>query len=267
MNITLQKPVSISEIGHRFNNEDSIFPSNELVSANDRLFLVCDGVGGSNKGEIASAIACDSIQTYFHTFLNPEEEFDSHFIEKAVRYTEIRFDEYVKKNASAGGMATTLCLIYFAPDGVYLTHAGDSRIYQFRNGEVIYKTEDHSLVNSMVKSGKITPQDAYKHPQRNVIYRAIQGSQSPVDIDVNKITDVMPNDEFFMCTDGITEVWSDDDLCRIFSTDTSTEEKISLIKEECREKARDNYSAYLIPIRDVHKMNVMKQLFLNVLMY
>jgi len=267
MNITLQKPVSISEIGQRFNNEDSIFPSNELLSINDRLFLVCDGVGGSNKGEIASAIACDSIQTYFHTFLESEKEFDPHIIEKAVRYTEIRFDDYVEKNPSARGMATTLCLIFFAPACVYLTHAGDSRIYQFRNGEMIFKTEDHSLVNSMIKSGKINPQDAYKHPQRNVIYRAIQGAHSPVDIDVIKITDVLPDDEFFMCTDGVTEVWSDDDLCKVLSGNGSAEEKINRIKEECRGKARDNYSAYLIPIRDVHKMNVMKQIFLNFFMY
>jgi len=260
MNITLQKPFSISETGQRFNNEDAIFPNAELVSASDRLFLVCDGVGGSNKGEVASSVACDSIQTYFHTFLDMEKEFDPQFIEKAVRFTEIRFDDYIQKNPSARGMATTLCLIYFAPDGVYLTHAGDSRIYQFRNGKMIFKTEDHSIVNSMIKSGKIKPQDAQKHPQRNVIYRAVQGSHAPVDVDIVKIIDVLPDDEFFMCTDGVTEVWSDDDLCKLFSTNDSAEEKMKTIKEMCRDKARDNYSAYLIPIREVNNINVLKQI-------
>jgi len=262
MNITLQKPFSVSEVGKRFNNEDSIFPGDERVSINNRLFLVCDGVGGSNKGEVASSIACDSIQTYFRTFLDTEKAFDPVFIDKAVRYTEIRFDEYVQKNPSARGMATTLCLLYFAPDGVYLTHAGDSRIYQFRAGEMIFKTEDHSLVNSMIKSGKINPKDADKHPQKNVIYRAIQGSHTPVDVDIVKIIDVMPDDEFFMCTDGVTEVWNDDDLCSVFSADISSEEKINRIKERCRDKARDNYSAYLIPIHEVSEMNVFKQIFL-----
>ena len=260
MNITIQKPFSINEIGKRFNNEDSIYPSKELVNVNNRLFLVCDGVGGSNKGEVASLIACDSIQTYFHTFLDEEKEFDPQFIEKSVRYTEIRFDEYIQKNPLAKGMATTLCLLFFAPEGIYLTHAGDSRIYQFRNGKIIFKTEDHSLVNSMIKSGRINPEDANKHPQKNVIYRAIQGSHSPVEIDVATITDVLPNDEFLMCTDGITEVWTDDDLCAIFSTNISSEEKMNTIREHCREKARDNYSAYLIPIQEVNKMNVLKQI-------
>jgi len=262
MNITIQKPFSISEIGKRFNNEDSIYPNDEVVSLNNRLFLVCDGVGGSNKGEVASSIACDSIQTYFRSFVDTEKAFDPQFIEKSVRYTETRFDEYVRDNPSARGMATTLCLLYFAPEGVYLTHAGDSRIYQFRNGKILFKTEDHSLVNAMVKTGKINPKEAEKHPQKNVIYRAIQGSHSPVEIDVIKITDVLPDDEFLMCTDGVTEVWSDDDLCKIFSTNISSEEKINTIKESCRNKAQDNYSAYLIPISEVNKMNVFKQIFL-----
>ena len=267
MNITLQKPFSISEIGKRFNNEDSIYPGDELLGINNRLFLVCDGVGGSKKGEIASSIACDSIQTYFRTYLDLESELNQQFIEKSVRYTEIQFDEYIKKNPSAKGMATTLCLIYFAPEGVYVTHAGDSRIYQFRNGQMIFKTEDHSIVNSMVKIGRISPDEASKHPQRNVIYRAIQGTKSPVDVDVLKIIDILPDDEFFMCTDGVTEVWSDDDLCEIFSTNLSSEEKINAIKNKCRISARDNYSAYLIPIQEVNKMNVFKQIFLYAFMY
>ena len=266
MNITLQKPFSISEIGKRFNNEDSVYPSNELVGIHNRLFLVCDGVGGSNKGEIASSIACDSIQTFFCTYLDAENEFNQQFIEKSVRYTEIQFDEYIKKNPSAKGMATTLCLIYFAPEGVYLTHAGDSRIYQFRDGKMIFKTEDHSLVNSMVKNGRISQSEAGKHPQKNVIYRAIQGSFSPVEVDIIKITDVLPNDEFLMCTDGVTEVWSDDDLCDIFSTNLSSEDKINTIKNKCRISSRDNYSAYLIPIHEVNKMNVFKQIFLYAFM-
>jgi len=262
MNITIQKPFSINEIGKRFNNEDSIYPNNDPMDIHNRLFLVCDGVGGSNKGEAASSIACDSIQTYFRSFLDIETPFDPLFIEKSIRYTEIRFDEYLRNNPSAQGMATTLCLLYFAPECIYLTHAGDSRIYQFRNGKMIFKTEDHSLVNSMVRTGKLTPEEAGTHPRKNVIYRAIQGSHSPVEIDVTKITDVLPDDEFFMCTDGVTEAWSDNDLCNVFSMSASTEEKMNIIRENCRSKSRDNYSAYLIPIQDVSKMNVFKQLFL-----
>jgi protein phosphatase len=267
MNITIQKPFSVSEIGKRINNEDSIYPNNEYVTVNDRLFLVCDGVGGSNKGEVASSVACESIQSYFNTFLDEEKAFDPVFIEKAVRFTEIRFDDYIKKNATAKGMATTLCLLYFAPEGVFLTHAGDSRIYQFRNGEIIFKTEDHSLINSMIKNGQVAPEDANKHPQKNVIYRAIQGTSVPVDVDVAKITNVMPGDLFLMCTDGVTEALTDEDLRKIFSGKDSSEDKLTKIKECCRYKARDNYSAYLIPIQEVNEMNVFKQVMTSFLYF
>jgi len=243
MNIIIRKPFSICETGQKFNNEDLVYPNNERVSINNRLFLVCDGARKLNKGEVPSAIACDSIQTYFRTFLDTDKDFDSQFIEKSIRYTEIRFDEYIQKNPFAKGMATTLCLLYIAPDGVYLTHAGNSRIYQFRAGKIIFKTEDHSVVNS------------------------IHGSYSPVKIDIIKITDVLPNDEFLMCTDGVTEVWSDDDLCKVFSENISPEEKINTIKKTCWNNARDSYSAYLIPVHEVNKMNVFKQIFLYAFMY
>ena len=267
MNITLQKPFSISEIGIRFKNEDSVYPNSESVSINNRLFLVCDGVGGLKKGEVASSIACDSIQTYFHTFLDTDKPFDPDFIEKSIRYTEIRFNEYVAKNPSAQGMATTLCLLYFAPDGIFLTHVGDSRIYQFRNGEIIFKTEDHSLVNSMVKTGQITREEANKHPQKNLIYQAIQGSHVPVELEIIKITDVLPNDEFFMCTDGVTETFNDESLSELFATNNPAKKKINTIRDICKKNAKDNYSAYLIPILDVEKMSVFKQIYLYTFIY
>lgn len=265
MQITIKKPFSISEIGKRLNNEDSIYPNGDCGTANDRLFLVCDGVGGSNKGEVASFIACDSIQTYFNTFLDAETTIDPEFIQKAIRYTEIRFDEYLKENPNAKGMATTLCLLYLAADKVYSAHAGDSRIYQFRKGKIIFRTEDHSLVNSMIKNGQISPEDAGKHPQRNVIYKAIQGSNLPLDIDIEQITNIQPDDRFLMCTDGITESLSDNELSELFSKDDSPEEILSAIKARCNDQSRDNYSAYLIPIHETEEMSAFKHVMTSFL--
>ncbi|MDR1368967.1 MAG: protein phosphatase 2C domain-containing protein [Dysgonamonadaceae bacterium] len=265
MIISIQKPFSINEIGKRTNNEDSTYPKNENVSVNDRLFLVCDGVGGANKGEVASSLACESIQTYFHTFLDVENDIDADFIERAIRYTEIRFDEYVKENPEAKGMATTLCLIYFSPNGVFLTHAGDSRIYQERENKIIFRTEDHSLVNSWLKSGIINEEEAKNHPRKNVIYRAIQGSEHPVEVDVIQIVDIQPGDNFLMATDGINEAISDHEICKILSEKRSAESKLSTIKEMCSGKARDNFSAFLIPIQDVQDAKTFKQFFLSFL--
>jgi protein phosphatase len=260
MNITIQKPYSINEIGNRVNYEDSIYPNNDYATIDNRLFLLCDGIDNSNKGKIAAAIACDSIQTYFQTFLDTGKKFDSHFIEKAIRYTEIRFDEYIKDNPNAKGMATTFCLLYFSKEGIFLAYAGDSRVYQFRKGNIILKTEDHSLINSMVKNGRILSEDANNYPQRSAVSKAIQGTNLPVDVDIIRITDIHPGDQFLMCTNGVAKILNDNELSKIFSTKTSSKEKLSRIQESCMYKAGNNYSAYVIPIHHINKMNVFRQI-------
>ena len=97
-------------------------------------------------------------------------------------------------------------------DGITFAHVGDSRIYYLRQGEILYRSEDHSLVNLWVSLGKITPEEAATHPQRNVIVRAIEGSHSSTEADVNRWTDVRAGDFVFLCTDGLLEQWSDKEI-------------------------------------------------------
>ncbi|MDR2763645.1 MAG: protein phosphatase 2C domain-containing protein [Tannerella sp.] len=263
MNITLARPYAISERGGRQNNEDFIYPLSELVDSEQRLFIVCDGVGGADKGEIASSLACESLQTFFATFLegDPTEE----LINKAVQYTEVRFDEYVSQHPEAKGMATTMTLLYVGETGITIAHIGDSRVYQFRDGQGIYQTEDHSLVNSLVKLGKITADEAEHHPQKNVITRAIQGTDFPVDAEITLLTDIRPGDYFFMCTDGVTDCIQPETLSAIFSQTTSTESIKNIIVELCSVKARDNYSFYLLQVQDVQNSSNYKQYILSFL--
>jgi protein phosphatase len=263
MNITLERPFAISEKGGRQNNEDSIFPLSELVNSGQRLFIVCDGVGGAEKGEIASALACESFQTFFSTFIDgdPTEE----LINKAVQYTETRFDEYIANHPEATGMATTLTMTYIGETGIITAHIGDSRIYQFRKGEKIYQTEDHSLVNSLVKLGQITEEEAIDHPQKHIITRAIQGSDYPTQAEVTRLTDIHSGDYLFMCTDGVTDCIKNDTLSRIFSTSGTTEHIKNSIVEFCSGKARDNYSFYILPIQNVQNSSGYKQIILSFL--
>ncbi len=261
MDITIGKPWGVCEKGGRVNNEDSIYPLPEKLNANQKLFLVCDGVGGSEKGEIASSLACESVQTYFSTFLTdePTEE----FVNKAIKYTEIRFDDYVRTHAEANGMATTLTMVSIGRSGVTLAHIGDSRIYHFRRGEILYQTEDHSLVNSWVKLGKITKEEALTHPQKHVIIRAIQGTEHSVDADVVLLQDIQPGDFFFMCTDGVLERLSDNALSHIFETYNNPEEIKNTIMEYCSGKTRDNFSFYILPVQNVDKPAGFKQNLLS----
>ena len=260
MNITLERPYAISEKGRRSNNEDSIYPLSELVTSNQKLFIVCDGVGGAEKGEIASSLACESFQTFFSTFIHgdPTKE----FIKKAVQYTETRFDEYVAAHPESKGMATTLTMAYVGESGITMAHIGDSRIYHFHKGELSYKTDDHSLVNSLVKLGQITPEEAANHPQKNIITRAIMGSDQATDADVTLLTNIESGDYVLMCTDGVTESMSDTDLLSAFSSG-STENIKNTIVECCSEKARDNYSFYILPIQQVQNSLNYKQFILS----
>ena len=135
MNITLGKPLAVSDKGRRGNNEDSIFPLSEIVSSADRLYMVCDGVGGASRGEVASSMACDVINSFFCTFLKGDPDVD--FVNKAVQYVETCFDTYTSDYPEAIGMATTLALVYIMPSAVLIAHIGDSRIYHLRKGKIL----------------------------------------------------------------------------------------------------------------------------------
>jgi protein phosphatase len=264
MNITLERPFAATEKGRRDNNEDYIFPLSELANSGQQMFMVCDGVGGTEKGEVASALACDSFHTFFNTFLEDDDPTED-FINRAVHYTESRFDEYVKQHPEAEGMATTLTMLYVGTSGVMLAHIGDSRIYQFREGKIIYETEDHSLVNSWVQLGKISKIEAAVHPQRNIITRAVMGSEHSVNAEVTFIKDVQDNDVFFLCTDGVTECFSDERLTELFASGKNAEAMKDAIVERCFEEARDNFSFYIIPVQSIEKIAGYKQYLLSFL--
>ena len=262
MNITLERPFAATEKGGRNNNEDFIYPLSELANSGQRLFLVCDGVGGSEKGEIASALACDSFHTFFHTFLDGNEP-SNEFINRAVHYTESRFDEYVAQHPEAKGMATTMTLLYIGASGITIAHIGDSRIYQFREGKIIHETKDHSLVNSWVELGIITKEEATAHPKKNVITRAIMGAEKSTSAEMAFITDVQDGDVFFLCTDGVTECFSNEDLINVFSSGKNAEIIKDTIVEHCSEEARDNFSFYIIPVQSIQKISGYKQYLLS----
>lgn len=261
MNITIGKPCAISEKGGRLNNEDSIYPQPETVAANQRLFIVCDGVGGADKGEVASTMACESIQSYFSTFL--EGEPTKEFIHKAVQYAEARFDDYVERNADARGMATTLTLAYIGQSGITLAHIGDSRIYHMRDGKILHQTEDHSYVNSLIKLGKITPAEAATHPQKNIILKAILGKERPAEAEVTLLRDVQAGDALFMCTDGVLETLTNEMLASLFTINRPADVIKDMLVDCCNGRTRDNFSFYIIPIHQVHDHGGIKQNILS----
>lgn len=250
MKIALHPAVGLNEVGQRQNNEDSVFPA--LASQKDNtpitIFMVCDGVGGNAKGEVASALACSIIPSYLSGF----SELDSIIIQQALEKTEHHFSEYVEAHPDSKGMATTMTFFAIDKNGILLAHIGDSRIYQVRNGQIVHKTKDHSFVNEMLEAKIITEEEAVNHPKKNVITRVL-GIQKPT-ADVCRVKNVMVGDYFLLCTDGVLEGISEAELLLLLSRkDMTNQQKIECIKEACLRGAKDNFSAYLLQIKDIEK--------------
>ncbi|WP_338869789.1 protein phosphatase 2C domain-containing protein [Spirosoma sp. SC4-14] len=249
MKLSIHQPLGYSYQGGRSNNEDTVFPVADSATQQQRWFMVCDGVGGAARGEIASHIAVEGFNNYF--VQNPEPVATPNYIQTALDWVQAQFDDYLARHPEAIGMATTLTLLFLHEAGATVAHIGDSRVYHVRHGRIIWRTEDHSLVNQLVRTGIITPEEARDHPQRNVIERAIQGNSKAIKADVQLINDVRPGDYFFLCTDGVLERVSDELLENVLGGQSTNEQKKQLLIDCCAGKTNDNFSAYLVQIDTV----------------
>lgn len=250
MSILLNQPFSIFARGKRDHMEDCIFPPHTTATADNRYFIVCDGMGGHASGEIASKLACDSLADYFIN--HKTSKVTQEYLMDAFHHIEGMFDEYIINHPGSHGMGTTLVMLYLSSDKAAVMHCGDSRCYHIRGNEVLWRTQDHKLINDWVNLGLLSAKEAEKHPRSNVITRAIQGySVLKIRPDLHFITGIKPGDYFFLCTDGINESLNDDQLCMILSSAGGDMDKISVIQMLCEGNSNDNHSAYLLNIQDV----------------
>ncbi len=253
MKINIFEPYCFTEIGERGNNEDCIYPLVGYGTSNDKLFLVCDGVGGHIGGEIASEVACKAISDFFNTHRN--QEIDEFFIKEAIANAK-RSIKNVQEEKSIQGIATTLALLCFTIKGVIIAHLGDSRIFQLRNNKIILQTQDHTLVNNLVKAGMITREAAKTHPNRNQLTRSLNGEKLEDIPEIQIITDVKVGDYFFLCSDGVLEQVDSDEVLEycIFQNDSLTnKDRLEVIRCKCYGKTKDNFSAYLVQVSSVEE--------------
>ena len=168
------------------------------------LFAVADGMGGAQAGEVASKLAAAAVEDSDGS--STGEERVVALIEEANR----RVYERASTDPATSGMGTTMTVALVEGESVTIGHVGDSRAYLVRAGHLEQLTEDHSLVNELLKSGKLSPQEAEIHPQRSVITRAV-GTDPDVDVDAFTVaTDV--GDVFLLCSDGLTDMVGDEDI-------------------------------------------------------
>lgn len=246
MKIDIYNPLSIHEIGQRDNQEDSLWPLKP--SLDDQLFILCDGMGGHEHGEVASQTVCQALGEWYHTKAN--HPLNREQIEDAIAYAYTQLDK--KDSSEVKKMGTTLTLLYIGKEGVIAAHMGDSRIYHIRPmGGVLYQSRDHSLAFDLFQAGEITYEEMCNFDQKNIITRAMTpGVDNRMRPDIISITDVQPDDYFYLCSDGMLEQMSNDKLISLLSSNRTDEEKQKLLIAATVDN-QDNHSAWLIHIKNV----------------
>lgn len=248
---------SIWEQGPRPKQEDSIYPTHNNATPADRLFILCDGMGGHSSGEVASSTVCESFARSVHATC-PEAEGD--FTDEDFKAALIAAYEALDQqdNGATKKMGTTLTMLKFYRSGIAIAHIGDSRVYHIRpadtaeNTRIIFQTQDHSLVNDLLKIGELTPEEARNYPHKNIITRAMQPKmERRCKADLCRSADVQAGDYFMLCSDGILEQMEDANIKYIFSDRTGDiQNKAELIKKLTANN-RDNHSAWLVRIVNV----------------
>ena len=244
---------SICETGKREKQEDCLYPAITLDGApmDGPLFILCDGMGGHMAGEVASQTVCDAMSSYILSHQPFTEAVFSASLDAA-------YDALDLRDSGSDGlrtMGTTLTLAYFYEDGCWVAHIGDSRVYQIRPSQkqILFVTQDHSLVNDLVKVGEMTPEEARTAPEKNVLTRAMQPHQ-----DVRSkatcrlLEDIQEGDYFFLCSDGMLEQMDEDQLLEIVSSPCADTEKVALLRRAAQD-SKDNHSAHLIRVEAVLK--------------
>ena len=257
MTIEIYPPLSFSLVGQRANNEDTLFPGVGEATEQSRLFLVCDGMGGADKGELASQFVCEELTRYVDDVEPPV--LDGWHLEQALAQAHRRLYDYLQNNPLLSRMGTTVALLQFHGQGVTVAHLGDSRVVQIRAGAIIFQTRDHKQVNDLVDAGIITTEQARTHPWRNRLTRAAMAENNrPVQEnnwhhapDVVLITDVQPDDYFLLFSDGVLEQVDEYGLEQVLKTDVADAVKLQLLLQLCEGKTSDNYSGHLIRVRAI----------------
>ncbi|MBP1930725.1 Stp1/IreP family PP2C-type Ser/Thr phosphatase [Ammoniphilus resinae] len=210
------------------------------------IAIVADGMGGHQAGDVASLMAVDIIRMNISTLpddLKPDEAID--LLDQAILKANDEIYRYAMGHDDCKGMGTTIAVCILSNDWIVTGHIGDSRIYRLSMGKLTQLTDDHSLVNELLKNGQISEEEAKKHPQKNVLTRAL-GTDLDVEVDL-KVFEWEPQDQFLICTDGLSNKISSQQIqYTLASSPTPDMAVTALIKLALDAGGEDNITAVVI---------------------
>ncbi|MFS0866036.1 PP2C family serine/threonine-protein phosphatase [Microbacterium sp. 179-B 1A2 NHS] len=237
---------AISHTGKvRSNNQDSGF-------SGSNLFVVADGMGGHAGGDIASSIAVNQLKELDHSFPTPAEA------ERELRETIVDtahvLVETVAKRPELAGMGTTVSAILMVDDYAVIAHIGDSRVYLHRDGVLTQITTDHTFVQRLVDSGRITPEEARYHPRRSVLMRVLGDMDTDPEVDAF-IMQTQPGDRWLLCSDGLCGVVDDGQTAKTLAQDLAPGRTADLLLKHALDAgAPDNVTIVLVDVGGRHPM-------------
>lgn len=236
------KSAAVSHVGKiRSNNQDSGY-------AGRHLFLVADGMGGHAGGDVASSIALKRIveaDTLYSSVQDAEFALESALLSANTLLAETVFD-----HAELTGMGTTVSAMARVGDQMVIAHIGDSRIYLYRGGVLEQVTADHTFVQRLVDSGRITPEEAAVHPRRHVLMRVLGDIDSSPEIDT-LVLHTQPGDRWLLCSDGLSSYLGDDKIAAVLGTFTGIKDACNrLVRETLDQGAPDNVTIVLVDVGD-----------------
>ena len=223
-------------------NEDSY-----LADAARGIFVVADGVGGADAGEIASQTAVDVLNDAFRQKITDGEDVED-LMELAIQRANSSIHQMAAENPRFSMMATTVVALHLDGNRATIGHVGDSRLYRLTpDGQLLRETEDHSVVEEEVRAGRMTPEQAANHPSKNVISRAL-GAEESVEADMKTI-EVDDGSAFLLCSDGITRHIPDDELRQVLMSGGKPADLCEEMKRRCYQRgAEDNLTAVIVHI-------------------
>jgi protein phosphatase len=221
----------------RRENEDAAF-------ARAPVFVVADGMGGAQAGEVASRIAVEAFAQGLPDGGTPEER-----LKRRAEEANLRIFEVSRTERDTSGMGTTLTAAYLDGSDLAIAHVGDSRAYLFRDGKLKRLTQDHSLVDELVRRGKLTEEQAAEHPQRSIITRAL-GPEPTVEVDTWTYP-VREGDVLLLCSDGLTSMVSEERVQQVLAAVSPLDAAAqALIDEANAAGGRDNITVLLFRIEE-----------------
>lgn len=218
-----------------------------LTDERHGLFVVADGMGGHQAGEVASALALEAFSSALRESLGATSQEIRQSLKQAIAAANAAVADASRRNEKYAGMGTTLTAAVITGRTLYLSHIGDSRAYLVRDDGMTQLTEDHTLLHEMVARGEVEPEEARFHPLRNVITRAL-GTFSTVQADI-AIHELQAGDQILLCTDGLTSMVEDDRVVAAVREEKDLEAVANrLIREANEAGGEDNITIVLIAV-------------------